>query len=194
MNRMFESIAIYIIPKEEKGSQKGDNDDMITITPYNYKVKNGRAKISHVKVSYRVKSNPSQAVNYALFSKDDLYEYICDLFRGTNLDTEPYDGINVLLPGFPNWMYSVYDEKKKLNQKIENVLEKNDELDSISTMIESYMDTFETDLDRRIQFVWGRIEKMMDGVWPSRHSLMHTNSDSDSETTNSSDSDSVESS
>ncbi len=187
MNRMFESIAIYIIPKEEKGSPKGDNDDMITITPYNYKVKNGRAKISHVKVSYRVKSNPSQAVNYALFSKDDLYEYICDLFRGTNLDTEPYDGINVLLPGFPNWMYSIYDEKKKLNQKIEKVLEKNDELDSISTMIESYMDTFETDLDRRIQFVWGRIEKMMEGVWPTLNSLINADSDS-------SDSDSVESS
>ncbi len=193
MKNMFETIAIYIIPKEEKGSPKGDNDDVITITPYNYKVKNGRAKISHVKVSYRVKSNPSQDMNYALFSKDDLYEYICDLFRGTDLDTEPYDGINILLPGFPNWMYSVHDEKKKLNQKIENVLEKSDELESISTMIESYMNTFEADLERRIQFVWGRIEKMMDGVWPTRHSLIHAYSDSET-TTDSSDSDSVESS
>ncbi len=192
MNRMFEELLIYIIPKDNV-QPAGKHDDVIRITPYNYKVKNGRVKISQVKVSYRVKSNPSQAVNYALFNKHDLYEYIRDLFRGTDLDSEPYEGINVLLPGFPNWMYSIHDEKKKLNQKIENVLEKNDELDSIGTMIESYMDTFQTDLDRRIEFIWGRIDTMMDGVWPTRHSLMHMDSDSSDYSNTDSDSDSSDS-
>lgn len=200
MNNMFESLVIYVIPKEEKGSPKGNNDDVITITPYKYKIKKGRANISHVKVSYRVKSNPSQAVNYTIMNEDDLYNYIDDLFRMTDLDTEPYEGINVLLPGFPNWMYSIYDEKDAHKKKFEyvDVLVGNSKIDGDDAINirEEYIKYETVKLEKRIELLWGRIEKMMNGVWPTRHSLIHADSDSDSETSNSdsTDSDSVESS
>ena len=165
---MFEKLVIYIIPRETvPKSQEGKNDDMITIVPNDYSVKKGKIHIQNVKLTYRVKSCPRQRPSYLILDMYQLQNYINDLFIGTNLDSEAYDGINILFPGFPNWMYGVYDEKQKFQKQIDDILLKYQDVETISVSISKHMNMFQERLETYIQFVNSRIEAMMSsGLWP----------------------------